>query len=202
MSFLQIHDLVLYMMVVIVFFALFIVIERAMFFFMISNEGKKVESYLHDHIKDPSLYNELLSVFSKFKSPQAKALCDVVRVAQLNPSHEKMEYMIQSIYVAKKPEVTARLWILDTIITLSPLLGLLGTILGIIDAFTSLSSGNVAADPTSVSRGIGTALYATGFGIFIALFALLFFNYFNNKVEAIVNQMKFISLSILGVEKI
>jgi biopolymer transport protein ExbB len=41
-------------------------------------------------------------------------------------------------------------------------------------------------------------LYATGFGIFIALYAMMFFNYFNNKVEEINNQMKLISLTVLG----
>jgi biopolymer transport protein ExbB len=81
---------------------------------------------------------------------------------------------------------------------MSPLLGLLGTILGIIDSFHSLASGNAAADPAAVSRGIGTALYATGFGIFIALYAMMFFNYFNTKVEQINNQMKLISLTVLG----
>lgn len=200
MSFMQIHNVILYIMIAITLIALFIVIERGIFFTLILKEGNKLQDYLHKHIKDPSLYGELLEVFSGSKSPQSKALCDVVRVAQTHPSHEKMEYMVQSIYVAQKPDVTSRLWILDTIITLSPLLGLLGTIMGIIDAFTSLSSGNVAADPAAVSRGIGTALYATGFGIFIALFALLFYNLFNNIVEKITNQMKFISLSILGVE--
>ena len=70
--------------------------------------------------------------------------------------------------------------------------------MGIIDAFNRLSSGNSAADPAAVSRGIGTALYATGFGIFIALYAMMFFNYFSTKVEKINNQMKLISLTLLG----
>ena len=49
-----------------------------------------------------------------------------------------------------------------------------------------------------MSRGIGTALYATGFGILIALYAMMFYNYFNNKAEQITNQMKLISLTLLG----
>ena len=67
-----------------------------------------------------------------------------------------------------------------------------------IDFFNRMLSRHAAADPAAVSRGIGTALYATGFGIFIALYAMMFFNYFNNKVEEINNQMKLISLTVLG----
>jgi biopolymer transport protein ExbB len=149
-------------------------------------------------LHDKKLHGQIIKTFDSQVSPQAQALCAVVKAAQEPHSREQMEYIVQSIYVAKKPLVGPRLWILDTIITMSPLLGLLGTILGIIDAFHSLSSGNAAADPAAVSRGIGTALYATGFGIFIALYAMMFFNYFSNRVEQINNQMKLISLTVLG----
>ena len=124
----------------------------------------------------------------------------MVKVAEQNPGHERMEYMVQAIYAEREPAVHSRLWLLDTVITLSPLLGLMGTILGIIDAFYSLSTGNSAADPAAVSRGIGTALYATGFGIFIALYAITFFNYFNAKADQISNQMKLVSLTLLGAK--
>ena len=142
--------------------------------------------------------SEVIDTFANRRSPQAQALCEVAKASQENHDHERMEYVVQAIYVAKQPTVISRLWILDTIVTLSPLMGLLGTILGIIDAFYSLSSGNTAADPAAVSRGIGTALYATGFGILIALYAMMFYNYFNNKAEQITNQMKLISLTLLG----
>ena len=147
---------------------------------------------------DKKLHGQIIDTFAEKNSPQAQAICEVVKASQDSHTHEQMEYIVQSIYVAKKPMVGTRLWILDTIITMSPLLGLLGTILGIIDAFHSLSSGNAAADPAAVSRGICTALYATGFGIFIALYAMMFFNYFSTKVEQINNQMKLISLTLLG----
>lgn len=54
--------------------------------------------------------------------------------------------------------MNARLWLLDTIITAAPLLGLLGTILGIMGTFGALASSGIS-DPGAVSRGIGAALY-------------------------------------------
>lgn len=198
MSFTQIHDIVMYVMIAVLLLATYVIIERFIFFFGTLNEGKTVENFVGSHLRDKKLHGQIIDTFASKNSPQAQAICEVVKASQDSHTHEQMEYIVQSIYVAKKPLAGARLWILDTIITMSPLLGLLGTILGIIDAFHSLSSGNAAADPAAVSRGIGTALYATGFGIFIALYAMMFFNYFSSKVEQINNQIKLISLTLLG----
>jgi biopolymer transport protein ExbB len=198
MSFNIIHDLIMYFMVGVLLLATYVIIERIIFFAVTLREGKNVETFVHSHLHDKKLHNQIVDTFQTQTSPQAQAICAVVKATEENHTNEQLEYIVQSIYVAKKHLVAPRLWMLDTIITMSPLLGLLGTIMGIIDAFHSLASGNAAADPAAVSRGIGTALYATGFGIFIALYAMMFFNYFNNKVEQINNQMKLISLTVLG----
>jgi biopolymer transport protein ExbB len=198
MSFTFIHDIVMYFMIGVLLLATYVIIERIIFFAVTLREGKNVENFVHSHLNDKKLHSQIVDTFQSQTSPQAQAICAVVKATEANHTDEQLEYIVQSIYVSKKPIAGVRLWILDTIITMSPLLGLLGTILGIIDAFHSLSSGNAAADPAAVSRGIGTALYATGFGIFIALYAMMFFNYFNNKVEEINNQMKLISLTVLG----
>jgi biopolymer transport protein ExbB len=80
--------------------------------------------------------------------------------------------------------IRARIWLLDMIVTAAPLLGLLGTILGIMDTFNALSSGGIS-DPAAVSRGIAAALIATAVGIFTALFGLLGHNLLNRQAEAI-----------------
>lgn len=198
MSFTQIHDLVMYVMVGVLLLSIYVIIERFIFFSITSKEGKKVEDYVTSHLHDKKLHGHIIDIFNLNTSPQAQSICAVAKAAKEHHTNEQMEYLVQSIYVSKKSIVSSRLWILDTVITMSPLLGLLGTILGIIDAFHSLSSGSASADPAAVSRGIGSALYATGFGIFIALFAMMFFNFFNTKVEHINNQMKLISLTVLG----
>lgn len=196
MSFTMAHDVTMYLMTFAILLATYIIVERSLYFGATLREGKAVDHYLRNHKKDKELRSELMEQFRSGKSPQAQVLFEVAEAADL-PQGE-MEYFVQSVYIAKQEILSKRLWILDTIVTLSPLMGLLGTILGIIDAFHSLSSGQGAADPAGVSRGIGTALFATGFGILIALYSMMFYNYFTNKVEQVNNQIKLISLTFLA----
>jgi len=74
-------------------------------------------------------------------------------------------------------EMSKNLMILETLITLSPLLGIFGTVTGIIISFDMLGKMGVEA-PRVVSLGIAQALITTAFGLAIAMPTLIFYNYF------------------------
>ena len=88
--------------------------------------------------------------------------------------------------------------ILDTIISVAPLLGIFGTVLGIISSFDMLGSVGLD-DPVAVTGGIAQALITTAAGLAIAIFTIFPYNYFNARVErAILNIEKYAtSLEIL-----
>ena len=81
------------------------------------------------------------------------------------------------------------LWILETIVTSAPLLGLLGTILGMMHAF-SLIGGNGLNNPAGITGGVAQSLIATALGIFIALLSLLAFNYFSHRQVQTIEDME------------
>jgi biopolymer transport protein ExbB len=98
-------------------------------------------------------------------------------------------------FLAARDESNHRLWLLDTIVTAAPLMGLLGTIFGIVDTFLALSKSGMS-DPAGVSAGIGTALYATAFGISIALIGLLAFNFLTDRNERLGERFKMLILKL------
>jgi biopolymer transport protein ExbB len=81
------------------------------------------------------------------------------------------------------------LWVLETIVTAAPLLGLLGTITGMIRAF-KLFGNQGLVDPTGVTGGVAEALIATALGLFIALIALFAFNYFSHRQAQVMDEME------------
>ncbi len=79
--------------------------------------------------------------------------------------------------------------LLDTIVTLAPLLGLLGTITGMISAFGIVSESGLG-QPTAITGGVAEALIATATGLCIAIVALLPYNYFRGKVATLTDHIE------------
>jgi biopolymer transport protein ExbB len=85
--------------------------------------------------------------------------------------------------------------IIDTIITAAPLLGILGTVTGIIASFTALSSAGIDR-ANIVSAGIAQALITTAAGLTVAIFSLFFYNFFNTQIENAVSNIESYATSL------
>ncbi len=94
------------------------------------------------------------------------------------------------------PSLDKRLWILDTIVTLAPLLGLFGTILGMFHAFNILAAPG--HNPAAVTGGVADALIATASGLFIAMIGLLSFNAFNNAIDKTIFQLESLKVVLMN----
>ncbi len=91
-----------------------------------------------------------------------------------------------------------RLSWLDTIITAAPLLGLLGTVTGMIKAFRVLGTGG-AEHPTVITGGVAEALVATAFGLAVAIVSLIAYNGFSEKVKAHLQRIEESALALRRV---
>ena len=85
--------------------------------------------------------------------------------------------------------LSRRLWVLETIVTAAPLLGLMGTIVGMMHAF-QIIGGSGVVNPTGVTGGVAQALIATAVGLLIALIALFGFNYFSRLQSQTMDEME------------
>jgi biopolymer transport protein ExbB len=81
------------------------------------------------------------------------------------------------------------LWLLETVVTGAPLMGLLGTITGMMQAFKVIGASSLVA-PTQVTAGVAQALIATALGLLIAIFALFGFNFFARMQSHAVDRME------------
>jgi biopolymer transport protein ExbB len=91
--------------------------------------------------------------------------------------------------MAELPHLNRWLVVLDTVVTLAPLLGLLGTITGMIRSFNIISQTGVS-HPMGITAGIAEALIATATGLVIAIFTLVAYNYFVERVKRIVGEIE------------
>jgi len=113
-------------------------------------------------------------------------------LAHRNPAPAKaMEAAAQ----AQIPLLKSRLGTLDTIVTLAPLLGLHGTVVGMIGSFNIMSEAGMG-QPHAVTGGVAEALIATASGLLIAILTLIPYNYFSMRVEKEMDAMEHFSSSL------
>ncbi len=96
------------------------------------------------------------------------------------PTTEEFRLALETESQAELPGLNRFAEIFDSVITLSPLLGLLGTVTGLMNSFASLNIGNAGANATNISAGIGEALITTATGLIVAIFASIMASFFRS----------------------
>ncbi len=97
------------------------------------------------------------------------------------------------------PALFNRLPILDTIITIAPLLGLLGTVTGMIRSFHVISTKSGLGTPTAITGGVAEALIATATGLAIAIATLIGYNYLTEKAKGLVSDMEVYGTRLVNI---
>ncbi|AKJ70088.1 biopolymer transport channel protein [Pandoraea thiooxydans] len=117
-------------------------------------------------------------------SALGKVLVTGVRFVSQNPEapREVAKETLEETGRAVAHELERYLSALGTIASVAPLMGLFGTVVGMIEIFGSQSAAGT--DPTQLAHGISVALYNTGFGLMIAIPAMIFYRYFRARVDA------------------
>lgn len=109
---------------------------------------------------------------------------------------EYLEEIIREAVLAQTGKLEKGMWILGAVVNTAPQLGLLGTVTGMITSFSALSAS--AESSKIVAAGISEALYTTAFGLIVAIPSLVFYNYFNRRIDATVLGMERAALHIMG----
>ena len=144
--------------------------------------------------------NQLKKVLKVGNVSEAVSLCEAsttslayIVKAGLSSFHHGEEAMGESMEKAAMKEtlhLERNLGIIGTTGSVTPFVGLFGTVLGIIRAFHDLSLSTGGGGPSVVANGIAEALVATAAGLFVAVPAVIAFNYFTHRVSRMVTEME------------
>ena len=161
---------------------------------------ERIYSLRRDKILPPGLLQQTLSQFqigqdnsSYLMTLERQSPLGQVLSAGLRHATHSREVMLSSLEEAGcrvSHELSRYLTTIGTIAAVAPLMGLFGTVVGMIEIFGSQSANGVGADPVQLAHGISVALYNTGFGILIAIPSLIFWRYFRHNVDGFVVEMQ------------
>lgn len=110
----------------------------------------------------------------------------------------KLEHLITEVAMEETPGLSRGLSVLDTIVTVAPLLGLLGTVTGMIAAFQVVAISTGVSAPTEITGGVAEALIATATGLAIAIVTLVGYNFLVDQVKAIVGDMEMAATQVIN----
>lgn len=128
-------------------------------------------------------------------SPLGRVL--VAGIRNLNASRELMKESLEEAGRAVAHDLERYLMSLGTIAAVSPLLGLLGTVIGMVEIFGSQSP--TGGNPAVLAHGISVALYNTAFGLIVAIPSLIFHRFLRGRVDAYMVEMEQQALRLVDI---
>ena len=198
LHYLEVGGPILWVLVIISIGAFAVVLERIVFF-------ARNEKNVGDTFKD-----EILSLVANKKIDEAIALCDtkkscvasaIKKFLQKAPKGidvQDYEFILKEITIKETSPYESRLNLLASVISISPMLGLLGTVTGMIRAFTNISKYGTG-DAAIVADGIAEALLTTAAGLMIAIPVIVVYNYLNRRLEKMENEIDDVVTNIINI---
>jgi biopolymer transport protein ExbB len=158
--------------------------------------------YLHKgQIRTDAFFAGIKNLMEKGRLVEALTVCEetpgpvaaVIKAALLarDRGAEQIASAIQGAAIVQIPALERRVSAMLAVARVAPLFGLLGTVLGLIDAFFGIHAGGAYANVGAISGGFAAALVSTAFGIAVSAVAHLAFHFLSGRVRALVNDMEY-----------
>lgn len=174
--------------------ALAIIIERAYALRSRSINPPGLLEQTLDNLRRHGMNSDLLRALAE-GSPMGRVFAAGLR--NVNGSRELMKEALEETGRAVAHELERYLTALGTIAVVAPLLGLLGTVIGMIEIFGAQSPGG--SNPAKLAHGISIALYNTAFGLIVAIPSMIFYRYYRAKVDTLLVEMEQQALRLVDI---
>jgi biopolymer transport protein ExbB len=167
--------------------SLLVIVERLLFFRSVKDDVRRLSEEL-DRLLRAGRYADALTFLNTSPSPEAAAVVAGLKHADLGPV--SAEKAMTGALALERMRLERGLAFLGTLGNNAPFVGLLGTVIGVIEAFEALGqpeagAANLSGAPSStIMSGIAEALVATAVGLFVAIPAVAAFNYFQRRIQS------------------
>ena len=179
-----------------------VILEKLWFFFTMEKDfTKEYRKELYKALQTKSK-EEVIKITNSKRDSVSRIITKTMENIDLDlnkieeSEKEYLEEIIREAVLAQTGKLEKGMWLLGAVVNTAPQLGLLGTVTGMITSFSALSA-SVESSKT-VAAGISEALYTTAFGLIVAIPTLIFYNYFNRRIDATALEMERAALHIMG----
>ena len=192
------HEFTLWLLVALSVLSVAFILEKFVAFRGVKTKGDKMIELAEETLKT----NDLMEVESMPRdkdSLEGRGLNYAMKHIKIHGA-DGLDEIFSSYALIERPKLESRLNFLATVGSNAPFIGLLGTVLGIMDALKTLASSQ--GDPSMVMVGISQALVATAVGLLVAIPAVVAFNYFQKQVKQTMQNLESIKELCLAFAKV
>jgi len=197
-GFFQSGGLFMYPIMVILALGLAIAVERYIYLSMARTSNQRVWKKLMPLLQEGKL-QQAVSVVEKSKTAISRILSYGLNRAYISRRRDDVEIAMEEGLMEAVPNLEKRTPYLATFANIATLLGLLGTIIGLIQAFTAVSNANPAEKADMLSASISVAMNTTAFGLMVAIPLLLVYAVLQTKTTQLVDSLEMASVKVLNI---
>lgn len=198
LHYLEVGGPILWLLSIISVLTLSIILERIVFFTKNEKDlGKNFKIEINKLIREDKI-NDAISLCKTKKSCIASSIEKFLISSKKGLEVQDYENIIKEVTIEEIAPFESKLNCLASVIGIAPMLGLLGTVTGMIKAFTNISKFG-SGDATVVADGIAEALLTTALGLIIAIPAIVAYNYLNRRLEKIESEIDKITTTIINI---
>ena len=196
-EFFQDGGVFMYPIAIVLALGLAVAIERWLFLVRTTASNKAVWNKVAPYLRTGNIAGAL-QVTSKSKAAIAQIMTYGLHRVRSARRREDVEQAMEESLMEIMPRLEKRTHYLATFANIATLLGLLGTIIGLINAFTAVSNANPAEKADLLSASISVAMYTTAFGLIVAIPLLLVHTLLQTKTTEIVDSLEMASVKFLN----
>lgn len=199
MQFMKIGGLLMWFIFALGVLGLYAILERTVYFMIreknsIANLNKKLKDMLEKNkIKEAIVHLNI----NKSSSARVLQAILIYGYKENKKSLEALEEKGKEVAIQQLRHLERNMWLISVAAHVAPLVGLLGTVTGMIKAFQAVALYGTG-DPAVLAKGISEALYTTAGGLFVAIPAMILYNYYNKKIDTIISDMEQSSTELLN----